>query len=278
MAKMVVNGIEVTTKNQNKVTYISLTDLARFRNPKEPRFVVRNWMRPKDSIAFIGLWEILNNPDFDREEFEIIRDKEAGYGSFTISPEQWIERTNAVGLINARGRYDSGTFAHPDLAFEFASWLSVEYKMYLIKEFQRLKSEEQKQLDWDVKRELTKINYHIQTDAIKTYLVVPELTDEQILYKYTGEADMLNVIMFGKRAAQWKAQNPELKGNQRDHTTVEKLLVLANLETHNAAFIAEGLSQAERMKRLRGIAERELRVMLQTSNKLLSNNPDEPKK
>jgi hypothetical protein len=257
--------MEVAIKGKNRVTYISLTDIAKLKNPSDPRFVVINWMRSKETIALLGLWEIINNPDFNRVEFDTVRDKEAGYNAFSISPSQWIERTNAIGIISSAGRHGSGTFAHPDLAFEFASWVSVEFKLYLIKEFQRLKESEQKALEWSAKRELARLNYHIQTDAIKENLILPALTQAQKNYVYADEADLLNVALFGKTAKEWRSEHPDDKGNIRDYATLRQLLVLANMESHNAAFITEGLAQGERLTRLRGIAERELRVLTEHS-------------
>ena len=244
--KMSVEGIDIRYSRVNQNDYISLTDIARFKNSDAPKDVVKNWLRNKETLAFLGLWESLNNPDFNGVEFDSFKTK-AGYNAFTLSPEQWIEKTGAIGITTSRGRYSQGTLAHKDIAFEFASWVSAEFKLYIIYEYQRLKADEQKALDWSAKREFAKINYRIHTDAIKDNLIVPELNPGQISFVYANEADMLNVALFGKTAGEWRAENRDNKGNMRDHASMEQLLVLANLESYNAILIEQGLSQAERI-------------------------------
>ena len=255
---------EITVLDQaihiNKDDYFSLTDIARYKNLDAPADVVKNWLRRKDTIEFIGLWERLNNPDFNVVEFDQFKN-EAGHNYFTLSPKKWIEGVNAIGLVSKAGKYNAGTYAHKDIALQFASWISPEINLYIIKEFQRLKAEEQKQLDWSVKRELAKINYRIHTDAIKENLMPPELTPAQVAYTYANEADMMNVVLFGKTAKQWKDKNPNVKGNMRDVATLNQLLVLANLESYNAVLISQGKNQKERMKLLRQLAVQQLRTL-----------------
>jgi len=260
--KMEVRGVEIATKKNGDVTYISLTDIARLKNPDNPADVINKWMTNKDSFDFYSLWEELFNADFNLAESREIKINEVGYNSFTMSPSQWKKRTNAIGIIPSAGKYSEGTFAHPDIAMEFASWIDTPFKLYLIKEFQRLKAEEQKALEWTAKREFAKINYRIHTDAIKENLIVPALTEKQISYVYASEADMLNVALFGKTAGEWKLKNHDLKGNMRDYASVEQLLVLANLESYNAILIAQGLSQAERIVLLNKTARKQLETLL----------------
>ena len=243
----------------NKDDYISLTDIAKYKEDSEANEIIRNWMRNRNTIEFLGLWEHLYNPDFKPVEFDRFRN-EAGLNSFTLRPQKWIETTKAIGIISKSGRY-GGTYAHKDIAFEFASWISVEFKLYLIKEFQRLKDEEQKQLGWDIRRNLTKINYHIHTDAIKTNLIPETLTSKQISHLYASEADILNVALFGMSAKIWRDANPKLKGNIRDYAEVNQLVCLANLETLNALFIDEGLSQQERVQKLNLIAIKQMKIL-----------------
>ena len=228
--------------------YISLTDIARYKSD-EPSDVIKNWMRRKDTIEFLGLWESLNNTNFNSVEFDRIK-SEAGYNSFTLSPKKWISLTNAIGIISKSGRY-GGAFAYSDIAFEFASWISAEFKMYVIQDYKRLKSDENSKLslNWNLNREISKLNYKIHTDAIKEYLL-NDLTDEQLSYKYASEADLLNVALFDKRAKQWRDENPKLKGNMRDYANLQELLVLANMESYNAILISKGISQKERIKLL----------------------------
>ena len=240
--------------------YISLTDIAKYRNADDPRFVIQNWMRTRFTVEFLGIWEQLNNPDFNRVEFEAVKN-ESGSNAFVMTPTKWASLTGAIGIVSKSGRY-GGTYAHKDIAFEFASWVSVEFKLYLIKEFQRLKEQELQQLGWDIRRNLTKINYRIHTDAIKTKLIPPELTPQQINFIYASEADLLNVALFGKTAKQWREENTEHKGNIRDEANVSQLVCLANLETLNAHFIHQGLPQPERLKILNQTAIHQMKVLL----------------
>ena len=237
--------------------YISLTDIARYKNMHEPKDVVKNWLRVRDTIEFLGLWETIHNPNFKGVEFDSFR-KDAGTNAFTLSPQRWIENTNAIGIISKSGR-GGGTFAHPDIAMEFASWISAEFKLYLIQDYKRLKSDENSKLslEWNLNREISKINYKIHTDAIKEYLL-EDLTNEQLSYKYASEADMLNVALFNKRAKQWREENSDLKGNMRDYASLNELLVLANMESYNAILIGKGMEQKERMVELRKLARTQL--------------------
>ncbi len=245
--------------------YISLTDIARYKNPEEPNAVVANWMRLRSTIEFLGLWEQMNNPGFKPLEFEGFK-TEAGANAFTLSPQKWIRSTDAIGLISKSGRY-GGTFAHKDIAFEFASWISPEFKLYIIQDYQRLKQSEahRDSLDWNVKRLLSKANYRIHTDAVKSNLIPEMLSKRQIGFVYAEEADVLNVALFGKTAAEWRTENPDKSGNMRDFATIEQLLVLSNLENLNAHFIAENIPQSTRLERLREIAVSQLLVL--TENK-----------
>jgi len=243
----------------NKDEYISLTDIAKYKEDSEANEIIRNWLRNRNTIEFLGIWEHLYNPNFKPVEFDRFR-KEAGLNSFTLRPQKWIEATNAIGIVSKSGRY-GGTYAHKDIAFEFASWISVEFKLYLIKEFQRLKDDEQKQLGWDIRRNLTKINYRIHTDAIQLNLIPKTLTPQQISHVYASEADILNVALFGMSAKIWRDANPERKGNIRDDADVSQLVCLANLETLNALFIQEGLGQKERLQRLNTIAIQQMQIL-----------------
>ena len=226
MAKILVQNTNITIISVNGDDYISLTDLAKYKSD-EPNAVIANWMRNRNTIEYLGIWEQLYNPNFKPTEFEGFR-MQAGLNAFTLSPKKWIEATNAIGIISKSGRY-GGTFAHKDIAFKFASWISVEFELYIVKEFQRLKEEEQKLIGWSAKRELSKINYRIHTDAIKTHLLPPEITREQATRIYADEADVLNVAMFGKTACQWREENPGLKGNIRDYATINELICLSNM-------------------------------------------------
>ena len=245
--------------------YISLTDIARYKNMHEPKDVVKNWLRVRDTIEFLGLWETIHNPNFKGVEFDSFR-KEAGTNAFTLSPQRWIENTNAIGIISKSGR-GGGTFAHPDIAMEFASWISAEFKLYLIQDYKRLKSDENSKLslDWNLNREISKINYKIHTDAIKEYLL-EDLTNEQLSYKYASEADMLNVALFNKRDKQWREENSDLKGNMRDYASLNELLVLANMESYNAILIGKGMEQKERMVELRKLARKQLTSLEKLNN------------
>lgn len=221
--------------------------------------LIRNWLRNRNTVEFLGIWEHLNNPGFKPVEFDGFR-KLAGLNSFTLTPKQWIEKTGAIGIISKAGRY-GGTYAHKDIAFEFASWVSVEFKLYLIKEFQRLKEEERKTLGWDIKRNLAKINYRIHTDAIQTHLIPPELSKAQTARVYASEADVLNMALFGKTAAQWRNENPGEKGNIRDQADSAQLVCLSNLENLNALFIADGMPQPDRLTRLNQIAIQQMNLL-----------------
>ena len=256
------NGIDIRVSSTNESDYISLTDIARKRNPEFRADVVKNWMRSRSTIEFIGLWEQLNNPDFKLVEFDQFK-QEAGSNAFVLTPQKWISATNAIGIISKSGRY-GGTFAHSDIAFEFASWISPEFKLYIIKDYQRLKADEShaKAIDWNVKREIAKSNYRLHTDAIKEAMA-PNLTPQQISYTYASEADMINVALFGVTASQWRAANPKMKGNIRDNASIEQLIVLANLECLNADYIQEGLTQRERLIRLNQAAAFQLKALSQ---------------
>lgn len=260
-SKIEVSGQDITVlKGDGKEDYISLTDMAKYKNPNETSLVISHWLSTRYTVEFLGIWEKVNNPNFNTTEFSSIRNESGGNG-YVLTSKQWIERTNAIGIISSAGRY-GGTYAHKDIAFEFATWLSAEFKFWIITEFERLKISENKNLEWSAKRELARINYHIHTDAIKENLILPILTQAQKNYVYADEADLLNVALFGKTAKEWRNAHPNDKGNIRDYATLHELLVLANLESHNASFVTDGLSQGERLVRLRGIAERELRVLL----------------
>ena len=257
--KIEVEGSVISVvKNQNE-DYVSLTDMAKFKNAENTGLVISHWLSTRFAIDFLGIWEQINNPDFNLTEFSNIRFN-AGSNGYVLSAKQWIERTNAIGIISSAGRY-GGTYAHKDIAFEFGSWLSPEFKYYLIREYQRLKEEEQKQLGWSAKRELAKINYRIHTDAIKQNLIPPELTPAQKSFVYADEADMLNVAMFGTTAKQWRDANPDLKGNIRDYATINQLICLSNMENLNAVFINDGLPQSERLEKLNKIAIQQMKVL-----------------
>ncbi len=266
MAKIKVENTEITIVSVHETDYISLTDIAKHKTD-DTSAVIGNWMRNRNTIEFLGIWETLYNPNFKPLEFEGFK-KEAGLNAFTMSPLKWVNATNAVGLVVKSGRY-GGTFAHKDIAFKFASWISVEFELYIVKEFQRLKEEEQKQLGWSAKRELTKINYHIHTDAIKNNLMPNELTASQTSIIYANEADVLNVAMFGITARQWRVANPDLKGNIRDYACINQLICLANMENLNAVFIQEKLPQNERLIKLNLIAIQQMQVLQEVVNRKL---------
>jgi hypothetical protein len=254
-----VQGTAITILSQKRGDYISLTDMV--RNFEGCGALIEQWLKNKDTVLFLGVWERIHNPDFNSLEFEGIRN-EAGRNSFFLSAKAWIERTDAKGLTASAGRY-GGTYAHKDIAFEFGSWLSPEFKLYLIKEFQRLKDDENRRLSlaWNLNRTLSKLNYHIHTDAIKANLIPLEITPAQAAITYATEADVLNIALFGFTAKQWRDANPTLTGNMREYATVEQLLVLANIEGMNAEFIYTGLSQSERLKRLNQIAIRQMQTL-----------------
>lgn len=263
---------EITVLDQkihiNKNDYFSLTDIARYKNPEAPADVVKNWLRRKDTIEFIGLWEKLNNPNFNVVEFDQFKN-EAGHNYFTLSPKKWIDGVNAIGIISKAGKYNAGTYAHKDIALQFASWISPEINLYIIKEFQRLKADEQKQLGWTVKRELAKINHRIHTDAIKDNIIIPlEISKEQASFVYANEADVLNVALFGMTAREWRDKNPDKKGNIRDYAEVSQLVCLSNLENLNAYLIERGLSQPERLIELNKAAIRQMKVLAEETLKL----------
>ena len=248
-----------------KNDYISLTDIAKYKNSEEPNVVVANWMRNYNTIEYLGIWERLNNLEFNPLEFEGFL-KEAGINAFTLSPQRWVNTTNAKGIYVKLGR-GGGTFAHKDIAFKFASWISAEFELYIIKDYQRLKDDENSRLSlgWNLNREISKINYKIHTDAIKEYLL-KDLTNEQLSFKYASEADMLNVALFNKRAKQWREENPNLKGNMRDYASLNELLVLANMESYNAVLIGKGMEQKERMIELRKLARTQLMSLQKLSD------------
>lgn len=254
-------GMDIEIYSEDfKNEYISLTDIARYKSD-EPKDVIKNWMRSKDTIEFLGLWEQLHNDEFKGVEFDSFR-KQAGSNAFTLSPRKWIENTNAIGIVSKSGRY-GGTFAHSDIAFEFASWISAEFKLYIIKDYKRLKNEESSRLalGWNLNREISKLNYRIHTDAIKANLIPPELSPQHISMTYANEADVLNVALFGKTAKQWREENPDKVGNMRDCATLNQLLVLANIESYNAILIEQGRPQAERLQLLNKLAIRQLKAI-----------------
>ena len=258
--KLQVLEHDIATDIKNGIEYICITDIAKYKNADRTDDLIRNWLRNRNTIEFLGIWEQLNNPDFKPVEFDGFK-KQAGLNSFTLTPKQWIEQTGAIGIISKAGRY-GGTYAQKDIAFEFASWILVEFKLYLIKEFQRLKEQEYQQLGWDIRRNLAKVNYFIHTDAIKENLIPDTLTPQQINFVYASEADLLNVALFGVTAKQWRDANPEQKGNMRDHANVHQLVCLANMESMNAHFIEEGLPQTERLTKLNALAISQMTVLL----------------
>ncbi len=266
MAKITVKDTEVTILSINERDYISLTDIAKYKTD-EPNTVIGNWLRNRNTIEYLGIWESLYNPNFKPLEFEGFK-KEAGLNAFTLSPQKWAETTNAIGIISKSGRY-GGTFAHKDIAFKFASWISVEFELYIVKEFQRLKEQEQEKIGWNAKRELAKINYRIHTDAIQQNLIPTELTPQQTSIIYANEADVLNVALFGITAKEWREANPNLKGNIRDYATINELICLSNMENLNAVFVNEGLPQKERLIKLNQIAIQQMKVLHEVENRKL---------
>lgn len=257
-----VKGSAITVLQRDGEDYISLTDIARHKNADRTDDLVRNWLRNRNTLEFLGLWEQLNNPAFNPVEFDGIK-TQAGLNSFTLTAKQWIERTGAIGITSSAGRY-GGTYAHKDIAFEFAAWVSVEFKLFLIKEFQRLKQDENQRLSqaWNLNRTLSKLNYRIHTDAIREHLIPAAVTAAQAAVTYASEADLLNVALFGQTARQWRAANPAQAGNMRDEASIEQLLVLANIEGMNAEFIHMGLPQGDRLKRLNAIAIRQMQTLM----------------
>ncbi len=271
-----VQGSDITVLSREQGDYISLTDMAKKFGDD---VLIYSWMRNRNTLELIGIWEQIHNPDFKGLEFETFR-KQAGLNSFSLTPRKWIEATGAIGFQSRAGRYGGGTYAHRDIAFEFGSWLSPEFKLYLIKEFQRLKDDENRRLSlaWNLNRTLSKLNYRIHTDAIKAHLIPPEITAAQAAFTYANEADLLNVALFGQTAKQWRDANPKLDGNMRDHATIEQLLVLANIEGMNAEFIHMTLPQGDRLKRLNQIAIRQMQTLTlgQTDIKRLSGSETKP--
>lgn len=262
LTKMIVQGTEIVVFKHEDQDYISLTDIARHKDPEEPKDIVKNWMRTKGTIEFLGLWEAVNNPDFKGVEFDSFRN-EAGSNSFVLSPQKWVEETHAIGIRSKSGN-QGGTFAHKDIAFEFASWLSPAFKLFIIKEFQRLKEEENEKmaLGWDLKRNLARINYRIHTDAIKQHLLPVHLTPEQMNFTYASEADVLNKALFGMTAKEWRDANPDFDGNIRDYASAPQLVCLSNLEALNAEFIRQKLTQPERLQKLNEIAIVQMQSLL----------------
>lgn len=262
--KINVQGLDIVLYEDNKEDFISLTDIARFKDAEHTDDIVKNWMRNRNTIELLGFWETIYNPNFKPVEFDGFR-KQAGLNSFVMTPKRWIESTNAIGIISKAGRY-GGTFAHKDIALEFASWISIEFKLYVIKEFQRLKEEENDrlQLNWNLRRTLAKVNYHIHTDAIKENLIPKEITRQQAGFVYASEADLLNVALFGFTAKEWREKNPDQKGNIRDCATLEQLVVLSNIESINALLIGQGLPQNQRLLQLNKVAITQMKSLLES--------------
>ncbi len=260
-----VKGTEIILLKKDGEEYISITDIARYKNAVEPKDIVKNWMRNRGTIEFLGLWEKINNPNFKGVEFDSFM-YEAGSNSFVMSPSKWIESTNAVGIISKVGS-GGGTYAHVDIAFEFATWVSAEFKLYLLVEFKRLKEDENDRLklDWNLHRTLAKVNYHIHTDAIKENLIPATLTKDEINFVYADEADMLNMALFGRTAKQWRKAHPKAEGNMRDEASIEQLVVLSNLESINALLIQQGLSQSERLVQLNKTAIAQMKSLIRSS-------------
>lgn len=260
---LVVKGIEITTRKLKKTDFISLTDIAKFKDSERTNYIIQNWMRNRSTIEFLGLWESINNNKFKGVEFDAFKN-ESGSNSFSLTPKRWIEATQAIGLVMKPGRYGGGVFAHTDIAFEFASWISAEFKLYLIKEFQRLKQEESVRVEqgWDIKRMLTKVNYKIHTDAVNAHLIPANVSKNKVNMVYANEADVLNMALFGKTAKQWRDENKSKDGNIRDYADVAQLVVLANLEGINAELIRQELSQPERLLQLNQIAISQMQSLL----------------
>jgi len=265
--KIIVEGKEIVLLSHQKEDYISLTDMAKFKNSEATGLVISHWLSTRYTIRFMGIWEQINNPNFNVTEFGNIKN-ESGDNGFVLTSKQWIERTNAIGITAKPGRYGGGTFAHSDIAFEFATWLSPEFKFLLIKEFKRLKSDESQRLslEWNLQRTLSKINYQIHTSAISQNLIPKTLTKEQINYVYASEADLLNVALFGMTAKEWRDQNPNEKGNMRDYATLEQLVVLSNMESINALLIQQKFTQSERLQQLNNTAITQMQTLLNSKN------------
>ncbi len=265
-----VDNVEILLYSKNNEDYISLTDMARFKNAETTGLVISHWLSTRYTVEFMGLWETINNPLFNVTEFSNIKN-ESGSNGFVLSSKQWVEKTNAIGIISKPGRYQGGTFAHKDIAFEFGSWISPQFKYYLIKEFQRLKEDESERLKlgWNLQRTLAKVNYHIHTDAIKEHLIPKEVSTLQSSVIYATEADVLNVALFGKTAKQWRDDNKELKGNIRDYAHINELICLSNLENINALLINEKLSQKDRLIKLNQIAIKQMTLLHSIENRRL---------
>jgi len=263
--KINVQGVDIVLYEDNSNDFISLTDIARHKDAEHTDSIVQNWMRNRNTIELLGFWETIYNPNFKPLEFEGFR-KQAGLNSFVMTPKRWIETTNAIGIVSKAGRY-GGTFAHKDIALEFASWISIEFKLYVIKEFQRLKDDENNRLklEWNLQRTISKINYQIHTDAIKDNLIPKEITNQQASFVYANEADLLNVALFGITAKEWRESNSEQKGNIRDYATLEQLVVLSNMESINALLIEQGLSQSERLIQLNKVAITQMKSLLESN-------------
>lgn len=275
MPEITVKDTSIRMTKVNGEDYICITDIAK-RKTDDPNAVIGNWMRNRNTIEYLGTWEVLYNPNFNPLEFEGFK-KESGLNAFTLSPSKWVNTTAARGFIIKSGRY-GGTYAHRDIAFKFASWISVEFELYLIKEFQRLKAEEQKLLGWSAKRELAKINYQIHTDAIKQNLIPPELDNKKASIIYASEADVLNVAMFGMTAQEWRNANPDKKGNIRDYATITELICLANMEAINSEYINDQIPQSERLMKLNRIAISQMRILSEVSGRKLLTDPEEQEK
>lgn len=266
MEKIFVRETGISIQKNHNRDYISLTDIARYKNPTETALVISHWLSTRFTVDFLGIWETINNPDFNTTEFSSIRN-ESGSNGFVLTTKQWVEKTNAIGIYSKSGRYNGGTYAHKDIAFEFATWISVEFKLYLITEFERLKEEEQRQLGWSAKRELAKLNYRIHTDAIKQNLIPPELDRRKASIIYANEADVLNVAMFGMTAQEWREANPDKKGNIRDYANINELICLSNLESLNAVFINDGIPQGERLLKLNRVAISQMKVLTEVMDR-----------
>ena len=265
--KLHAKGHEISViAYEDQQDYISLTDIAKQKNPDAPADIIKNWLRSRSTIEFLGLWESLNNSDFKLVEFDQFKN-ESGSNSFVLSPKKWIESTNAIGITSRAGRY-GGTYAHRDIAFEFASWISPEFKLYIIKDYQRLREDKSYRLskDWNLRRQISKTNYRIHTDSIKENLINNKLTKKQIGFTYADEADVLNVALFGLTAKEWRSRNPDKDGNMRDYASIEELIVMSNLESMNAQFISEKLPQSERLEKLNKMARFQLESLLNNSS------------
>jgi len=264
--KVNIKGVEIVFYKKDQEDFISLTDIAKVRDVDNPSQIISLWLRTYSTIEYLGLWEMLNNPDFKPHIYEGFKN-ESAKPHFWMSPQKWITETNAIGMISKSGRYGGGTFAHSDIAFKFAAWISAEFELYLITEFKRLKTEEQKAIGWSAKRELAKINYRIHTDAIRSNLIPPTLTPQQITYVYANEADVLNVALFGMTAKEWRDKNPDLKGNIRDYATINELICLSNMENINALLINDKVSQGDRLRKLNQIAIQQIRILSDVENR-----------